>query len=335
MGKQRAEIGLIGCGGISRTHLPNILSCDRVHLRAAADLDEQRLKDFEAESGCDYVTNDAAKIFADENIDGVMILTSNDTHAPLTIAALQAGKHVFVEKPMALTAAESEEIIAVSEKAGKKVMVGFWYVIHPAFKAVCEKIPNPYMISARCAAGANGENFDPANAFSSVMKPAKGFGAGGSMIHQGCYLLDTALLFARSKPVQISAFAPDDDVYNNMMVSVRFESGAVAQILNSNIGGGRVLEGKWYFEVIGGKVNAAIENLKKVVFEGLCTDTLEFDYHAGFRDEPGRFAEVILDGAEPPVGARQAGTISLLTEAAFHSVKTGSTVTADQMRLSF
>jgi len=330
---QQAQIGMIGCGGIAGAHLPNILSCQRLHLRAAADIDPQRLDAFREKSHCEYTTTDASEIFADETIDAVMICTSNDTHAELTIEALDAGKHVFVEKPLALNSADCHRIIDATDKSNRKVMVGYWLELHPAFQAVRQTIPQPYMVTARCAAGPSGQTFDPAQAFSTTMQPQRGFAAGGSLLHQGCYLLYMATWLANSKPVRLYAAAPDNDVYQNALVTVQYESGTAAQIINSNVGGGGVL-GKWYFEIFGGHTNAAIDSFKRLAFSGCRSQTLDFDYHAGFKDQPAHFAAMILDGADPPVDARKAASVNLLAEAVYHSIRTASPVEADQMPLS-
>lgn len=68
-----------------------------------------------------------------EDVDVVLVTGANHLHAPLTIAALEAGKHVLCQKPMALNLAECDAMIAAADKAGKKLMVSFFEFFHPAF----------------------------------------------------------------------------------------------------------------------------------------------------------------------------------------------------------
>ena len=101
-------------------------------LAAVADRHDENAAEFAAQfqsQKCDF---DA--ILAEQNIDGVVIATSAPSHDPLAIAALQAGKHVYVEKPLSLTLAGAIRIADAATKAGRRVMIGHLIRYHAAFR---------------------------------------------------------------------------------------------------------------------------------------------------------------------------------------------------------
>ncbi len=119
------KVGLIGTGSISRAHLPVYqLAPDRVRLTAVCD-----------------IRADAARQFAaDAQIDAVDIGTIHDTHAPLAIAAARAGKHVLLEKPMAVSIDECRQIIEATEQAGVTFMVAQQLRHVPSYMALRRRI---------------------------------------------------------------------------------------------------------------------------------------------------------------------------------------------------
>ena len=124
------KIGLIGCGMWGRNLARNLAQLDV--LAAVADRHDEKAAEFAAQfhsQKCDF---DA--ILADQKIDGVVIATSAPSHDPLAIAALQAGKHVYVEKPLSLTLAGAIRIADAAAKAGRRVMVGHLIRYHAAFR---------------------------------------------------------------------------------------------------------------------------------------------------------------------------------------------------------
>jgi predicted dehydrogenase len=131
MGKdlmRKVRIGIIGVGGIANgKHMPCLTRLDNVELVAFCDLIRER-----AEEGAQKYGVTGAKIFTDyrellslEEVEVVHVLTPNSSHAELSIAAMRAGKHVMCEKPMAKTAAEAREMLAVSRETGRKLSIGY------------------------------------------------------------------------------------------------------------------------------------------------------------------------------------------------------------------
>ena len=92
----------IGCGGMIETvHCPNMAAVQGAKLVAYCDLDEAKARKLRATFGGEYVTSDCQKVFADKGIDGVLIAIGPKAHPAMVRAAAQAGKHIFVEKPLA------------------------------------------------------------------------------------------------------------------------------------------------------------------------------------------------------------------------------------------
>ena len=118
------KVGLVGTGGISNRHLTAYLEHpDRVQLKAVCDIDEPRAQEYAKKAGIDAVYTDFDKMLREADIEAVDNCTGHAQHAPLCIAAAEAGKHVIVEKAMALTVQECRDMIASADKAGVTLMV--------------------------------------------------------------------------------------------------------------------------------------------------------------------------------------------------------------------
>ena len=99
----RLKVGIIGVGGIARTHIPGWQASEHADLVAGSDIDEDVLAKWGQKHGVQKLVTDPEGLFADPDIDIIDVCTPNNYHAPLAIAALEAGKHVICEKPLAPT----------------------------------------------------------------------------------------------------------------------------------------------------------------------------------------------------------------------------------------
>ncbi|MCW3001744.1 MAG: Gfo/Idh/MocA family oxidoreductase [Conexibacter sp.] len=100
------------------------------------DLDPDHLERFGGQFPEAQTTTDLDEVLADETVDAVAIATSAPTHAALAVRALDAGKHVFVEKPLALTSADARAMAAAAQRAGTLLVVGHLLVHHPGVQAL-------------------------------------------------------------------------------------------------------------------------------------------------------------------------------------------------------
>ena len=126
--KETLLIGIIGTGGIAGgKHMPSLSKLDGVEMTAFCDIEEGKARRAAAKYGTAdaKVYTDYKELLKDPEIDIVHVLTPNDTHAEITIAALEAGKHVMCEKPMAKKAADARRMLEAARKSGKKLTIGY------------------------------------------------------------------------------------------------------------------------------------------------------------------------------------------------------------------
>ncbi|MBG9796123.1 oxidoreductase [Paenibacillus dendritiformis] len=122
------KIAIIGCGGIANgKHMPSLKKLDNVQMVAFCDIIPERAEEAKAKYGAEdaKVYTDYKELLKDGSIDIVHVCTPNDSHAEITIAALESGKHVMSEKPMAKTAADARRMVEAAKRTGKKLTVGY------------------------------------------------------------------------------------------------------------------------------------------------------------------------------------------------------------------
>src|SRR5688572_7184653 len=137
---KEVRIGLIGTGGMGKAHaiafnnVPLVFGNEpaRPKLEIVADVDADAVKTWANNFGFARWTTDWREIVEDPNVDVVDITTPNHLHAEMAIAAAEAGKHVYCEKPLANTSADAARIVAAVEKSGVTSIVGFNYLKNPA-----------------------------------------------------------------------------------------------------------------------------------------------------------------------------------------------------------
>ncbi|AZS16018.1 Gfo/Idh/MocA family protein [Paenibacillus lutimineralis] len=139
------RIGIVGCGGIANgKHMPSLSKLENVEMVAFCDIIPERAEEAAAKFGTPEakVYADYKEMLAEEQLDIVHVLTPNDAHADISIAALESGHHVMCEKPMAKTAADARRMVEAAKRSGKKLTIGYnnrfradsWYM-----KKLCEE----------------------------------------------------------------------------------------------------------------------------------------------------------------------------------------------------
>lgn len=138
----KLKVGIIGVGGIAKgAHIPGYLNLsDKVEIYALCDIKPERAEKRAKELGVEHVFTDFHDLVAMKEIDVVSVCTSNYAHAPATIAALEAGKHVICEKPMARNAQEAEEMVKAYKKSGKILTIGYQWRFDSDIQALKERI---------------------------------------------------------------------------------------------------------------------------------------------------------------------------------------------------
>lgn len=201
---QVIEIGIIGSGGIAAAHARVYKKMPDVKIVAVADVIPGKAKEF-----IQNLELKDAKGFDDHrellhlDLDGVSICTPNVAHHLTTVDSLSAGKHVLVEKPMAVTLQQAIEMVEASKKADRMLSVGFQPRYDPNMQAVKElvqsgQLGNVYYVQA----GGGRRRGMPGGTF--INKELAGAGA---MADIGCYSLDLALnTLGYPRPLTVSAY---------------------------------------------------------------------------------------------------------------------------------
>ncbi len=255
-------VAVIGAGAFAQAfHLPNLQRIEGCHLEAVAARTGSSAKQTGERFGARYCTTDLDAILADPKVHAVVIATRHNLHASQALAALDAGKHVFVEKPMALTVADCEAICTKAADKGLLVSVGFNRVFSPharAAKAVLSKVPGPKQVLYRCNAG-------PRAADHWSLDPEVG---GGRILGEAVHFVDFCCWLLEAEPVSIVAQAagnaPDR---NDLTTLMRFPSGSLATIIYCTSGSPN--SGKERIEVYGGGGSISIDDFRGVRFDGL------------------------------------------------------------------
>ncbi len=259
----KIRLGVIGAGGFFRAvHLPAIEKHGGFVIKTVASRTGLSIRDLAVKQGIEQVTTDPEELIRDPDLDAVLIATRHDLHAALAIAAAQAGKHVFVEKPMGLSIAECERIVAAVDKAGVLLAVGFNRRFSPharAMKMVLDRSRETKTVIYRVNAGAL-----PADHW--LRDPVQG---GGRLIGEGVHFFDFARWLVGSDPVAVTADAvrtPDGFDPDNIAANVRFRDGSIASIVYTP--SGHAGAGKERVEAFGGGCAIALDDFRSVEVHG-------------------------------------------------------------------
>lgn len=153
------RFGCIGCGSMGLLHTLNAHYVPGLEVVAYADADKEKADRFLQSHGGEYATDDASRIFQDQTIDGVFIITGERHHPKLGIAAANAGKHIFMEKPIAVEVEDAIELERAVRRNGVKYLIGFCNRLAPMVVKARELISEPWITicqsSSTVAAQAN------------------------------------------------------------------------------------------------------------------------------------------------------------------------------------
>jgi predicted dehydrogenase len=136
----KVRVGVVGLGYWGPNLARNFDRLPGSELAYCCDLDEENLARARSLYPTAVVTNDYARLLADETLDAIVVATSVPTHYALGKKSLQAGKHTFIEKPIALKASDAEDLLATAGAKGVKLMVGHLLEYHPAVRKLKELV---------------------------------------------------------------------------------------------------------------------------------------------------------------------------------------------------
>ncbi|MBT2762303.1 Gfo/Idh/MocA family oxidoreductase [Paenibacillus sp. ISL-20] len=319
------NIGVIGTGSISAMHLQSYQKHANANLLAVCDLNEERAQRAAEKYGATKVYTDYNELLADPAIDAVSICTWNNTHAEISIAALNAGKHVLVEKPLCRTVEEALQVQEAVKSSGKLLQVGF----------VRRYDPNAQMLREFADKGEFGDiYFAKASSVRRLGNPGGWFSdiersGGGPLIDIGVHVIDLCwYMMGRPKPVSVSANtyrklgnrsnvrnlsfykAADYDAEKNTVEDmanalIRFENGASILVdvsftlhAKENLQSVKLYGDKGGFE-IDPEVVIVTEKHDTIINIQPQTDSKGFDFDAAFQSEVDHFISSIENGTSP------------------------------------
>ncbi|GMX63750.1 Gfo/Idh/MocA family oxidoreductase [Paenibacillus elgii] len=197
----KMKIGIIGVGSISDLHLKSYQKLEDVELYAVCDLNQTRAEEKARQYGISHVYTDFRELLANPEVEAVSICTWNNTHAEISIAALRAGKHVLVEKPLCRTVGEALEIQKAVSESGKTLQVGFVRRYDANAQLVKRFIENGELGEIYYAKASSLRNLgNPGGWFADQERSG-----GGPLIDIGVHIIDLCwYLMGRPKPVSIS-----------------------------------------------------------------------------------------------------------------------------------
>lgn len=219
-------IGIIGFGSMAGYHFDQLKDHPKLYFKGVYDLDPRRQEEAKRLNMHPYPTLDA--LLQDIQIDMVLIATTNDAHKPLTIAALEAGKHVLCEKPVALSSDDLMEMILASERTGKCFSINQNRRTNRDFVLVKETIAKGLLGKVyRIESRVEGSRGMPKG-----WRTLKSLG-GGMLYDWGVHLIDQILHMQDSAVTQVYCQLLNleyPEVDDNFHLQLTFETGLVAQI---------------------------------------------------------------------------------------------------------
>ena len=258
---ESVNIALVGCGKMGRGHATRAKEIPELSFMAYVDVVEAAAQQACGDFGGSYYTTEFDRVLMDDGIDAVLIATHHDSHAPLSIRAAQAGKHIFLEKPMALTIEECLSIEEAVERAGVKLMMGFKFRFAPLVAKVKEIVKHPLVTVGQ-----------------SLHNPMKGWPltpdrGGGPVLSNGCHAFDLVYWLNESEPVRVSAEGgalvhPGTGLVDNAVMAFQFENGSIGALIAGD-SGNATYTSKFFFEVLDGQRTATLyERCHKAAFSG-------------------------------------------------------------------
>jgi D-xylose 1-dehydrogenase (NADP+, D-xylono-1,5-lactone-forming) len=330
---QPLRIGVIGAAKIARAFLAGVAQSKRVVVTTVASRQLAKAQAFAADTGLPRALGSYEALLADPAIDAIYNPLPNSLHAEWSIRAVEAGKHVLCEKPLAMSANEARAMFAAAAKHGRHLVEAYPYRSQPQTLKLAELIAAGAIGRVRLIRASFGVYFDdPTNI---RLIPDLG---GGSLMDAGSYAVSLALLVAGAAPVRVHAMqqtaATGVDI--SMAATLEFQSGVLAQISSSFatsyhrhalISGdnGSIETAYLNHPPIGGPAVLHVRRGRMV------TDAIETITTAegnGFLAEADAFQQLVAHGPAAWNGATPAQSIQIAAtlEAIAESARTGQTV---------
>jgi len=316
--KQPVQIGIIGCGHFASVHCEALKGMDTARLSAFADIDVGKAEELRDKYDCNaYTSDNVERIFKDPQIDAVYICTQHDTHAGLCVAAARHGKHVMVEKPLALTVEDCRRVEAAVLKYKITLMPAFKMRFYPMVLKAKELIPSPLMITMQMMDDRWRDDLWPND-------PVKG---GGNIISQGCHSCDLLSFMAGAEPENVFAqggcFYSKTGVPDNIAATFRFANGCVGSWVQGDAHSSPSVS-KFFLQLFSeGKSVALTHRLTRLTYSESGKPNQYFcGTESGVSEENRAFINALRTDLPPPVVCRDGLRATLMPLRAFRSIET-------------
>jgi len=227
MNVELLRIAIVGCGYHGTALARAVVRSSNLQLVACADPDPAARQAVAAMADGVNSFETVAELLTAEHVDAVLIATPHDALAPTALAAIRAGKHVMVEKPMALNEDQAKEVEFAAASAGVTCMVGYSFrygmARHVQQLLAQGVIEDVQAITGAIATGAMDDGW-----------VARADSGGGPMLYVGCHLIDLALWFMGEEPTHVWATVhdrPDTGVDESTALTLEFTGRRLAQFL--------------------------------------------------------------------------------------------------------
>jgi predicted dehydrogenase/threonine dehydrogenase-like Zn-dependent dehydrogenase len=331
LSRRDAGISLIGAGLFARgTLLPALRKIKGFTFHGVATSRGLGGRQIADKFGFAFCTTDADEILRDEETDAVLILTRHDSHAHFVTKALRAGKHVFVEKPLALNEEQLHEVVetfkAQQSDVPRVLMVGFNRRFAPTAVRVRELLagsPGPFIVSVRANAG-----YVPPESW--VHDPKEG---GGRIIGEVCHFVDLIQYLTGGLPIEVHVVPAERGagpaLHDNVVINLRLDNGSSGCIVYSS--GGDKSFPREYVEVFGNGAAAVIDNFKTMQFvrAGKKKKMRTWGVDRGHAAEMKTFVDAVRTDGPAPVEFREYVATTLATFAMMESIRRKAPVAVD------
>ena len=267
------KMGVIGCSGMAEGHMTAIEKNPNAKLIAVCDIDLEKAKNSAEKFKVEHYFQDYRDLLAMEELDGVVIVTPDQIHREQAIAALEAGKHVLCEKPLALTREDMEAIVQAAKKSEKKFMVGQICRYTPGFKLAKELVER----------GEIGEltfvESEYAHDYTGIIKPGswRADPLRNGVVGGGCHAVDL-LRWIAGDPIRVTAYSnrkafPELDYDDTTVAVMQFPNNVIGKVFVS-IGCKRNYTMRTVLYGTKGTIIVDNTNPQMTVFKNELTDTV-------------------------------------------------------------
>nr|WKN34688.1 Gfo/Idh/MocA family oxidoreductase [Tunicatimonas sp. TK19036] len=322
-GVKEVALGAIGAGNYASTMLfPYLKHNPSVSLIGLATATGINAKDKAEKNGFQYATTDYQSLLGDSKVNTVLIATRHNQHAHMVVSALQAGKNVYVEKPLAISREELDAISEAYQNSGAQLMVGYNRRFAPSIKYTKAQMNAqiPYSIYYQVNAG-----FIPKEDW--YQAPEQG----GRIIGEVGHFVDTVQYLLSAKPVTVFASATqtaDMPEQDNTFVTIKFDNGSTAVI--AYLADGDKNYPKEQMTITGYRTNIDFSNFKevKIYSNGKNKSKKYISLDKGQSGEMKAFVDGMRAG-KAPVSFESLKLTTLVTLAAIESLQTGKVITIE------